>query len=70
VVSSPLVPHLQNVTENVSHYTSGSKDGPFGRYFADWAFPVANIPSEILDLCVRVTISELVPLEYSQGLVN
>jgi hypothetical protein len=33
-------------------------------------FPVANTPYEILDLCVRVTISELVPLEYSQGLVN
>ena len=33
-------------------------------------FPVANTPCEIPDLCVRVTISELVLLEYSQGLVN
>jgi len=33
-------------------------------------FPVANTPHEIPDFHVRITFSELVLLEYSQGLVN
>ena len=57
----------ENVTDNVSHYTSSSKDQSI---LLTGHFPVANTPCEIPDLCVRVTISELMLLEYSQGLVN
>ena len=33
-------------------------------------FPVANTPCEIPDLHIVIIFSELVLLEYSQGLVN